>query len=73
MWRRTASLAWAAPEEMDALLRSGAVALDIRDKEEHDAGHLGVFLHISRGKLGMNVAGGVARSRPDDPVLLQRL
>ena len=43
------------PEEVDALLRSGAVALDIRDKEEHDAGHIPGSLHISRGKLEMNV------------------
>jgi phage shock protein E len=43
------------PEEVDALLKSGAVALDIRDKEEHDAGHIPGSLHISRGKLEMNV------------------
>ena len=43
------------PEEVDALLQSGAVALDIRDKEEHDAGHIPGSLHISRGKLEMNV------------------
>ncbi len=43
------------PEEVNALLRSGAVALDIRDKEEHDAGHIPGSLHISRGKLEMNV------------------
>jgi phage shock protein E len=43
------------PQEVDALLRSGAVALDIRDKEEHDAGHIPGSVHISRGKLEMNV------------------
>jgi rhodanese-related sulfurtransferase len=43
------------PEDVDALLRSGAVALDIRDKEEHDAGHIPGSLHISRGKLEMNI------------------
>ena len=43
------------PEEVDALLVAGAVALDIRDKEEHDAGHIPGSLHISRGKLEMNV------------------
>jgi len=43
------------PEEVDALLAAGAVALDIRDKEEHDAGHIPGSLHISRGKLEMNV------------------
>ena len=43
------------PEDVDALLRSGAVALDIRDKEEHDAGHIPGSVHVSRGKLEMNV------------------
>jgi phage shock protein E len=43
------------PEDVEALLQSGAVALDIRDKEEHDAGHIPGSLHISRGKLEMNV------------------
>ncbi|MFM1864104.1 MAG: hypothetical protein RLZ26_2626 [Pseudomonadota bacterium] len=43
------------PEDVDGLLQSGAVALDIRDKEEHDAGHIPGSLHISRGKLEMNV------------------
>lgn len=43
------------PQDVDALLRSGAVALDIRDKEEHDAGHIPGSLHISLGKLEMNV------------------
>jgi phage shock protein E len=43
------------PQEVDALVRAGAVALDIRDKEEHDAGHIPGSLHISRGKLEMNV------------------
>ena len=44
-------------EQVDALLRQGAVALDIRDKEEHDADHLGGSLHVSRGKLEMNIEG----------------
>lgn len=48
------------PEDVDALLRSGAVALDIRDKEEHDAGHIPGSLHISRGKLEMNVEAALA-------------
>lgn len=46
-----------APEEVDSLLKSGAVALDIRDKEEHDAGHIPGSINISRGKLEMNVEG----------------
>ena len=43
------------PEQVDALLAAGAIALDIRDKEEHDADHIAGSLHISRGKLEMNV------------------
>ena len=46
-----------APDQVDALLAQGAVALDIRDKEEHDADHMVGSLHISRGKLEMNVEG----------------
>ena len=45
------------PEEVDALLAAGAVALDIRDKEEHDADHIAGSLHVSRGKLEMNIEG----------------
>lgn len=41
------------PEQVDALLAAGALALDIRDKEEHDADHIKGSLHISRGKLEM--------------------
>ena len=44
-----------APQDVDALLSKGAIALDIRDKEEHDAGHIPGSVHISRGKLEMNV------------------
>lgn len=43
------------PQDVDALVAAGAVVLDIRDKEEHDAGHIPGSLHISRGKLEMNV------------------
>jgi len=45
------------PEQVDTLLAQGAVALDIRDKEEHDADHLLGALHVSRGKLEMNIEG----------------
>ena len=48
-----------APEDVDSLLSSGAVALDIRDKEEHDAGHIMGAINISRGKLEMNVEGAL--------------
>jgi phage shock protein E len=57
----------AAPEEVDTLVAAGAVALDIRDKEEHDAGHIPGSLHVSRGKLEMNIEGVI----PDlDTVIL---
>jgi phage shock protein E len=44
-----------SPEQVNELLAQGAVALDIRDKEEHDAGHLAGSIHLSRGKLEMNI------------------
>lgn len=43
------------PGEVDILIAKGAIALDIRDKEEHDADHIPGSLHVSRGKLEMNV------------------
>ena len=45
------------PEQVDSLLASGAIALDIRDKEEHEADHIVGSLHLSRGKLEMNIEG----------------
>lgn len=49
----------ALPEEVDELMAGGAVALDIRDKEEHDLDHIPGSLHISRGKLEMNGEGAI--------------
>jgi rhodanese-related sulfurtransferase len=46
-----------AADQVDALMKAGAVALDIRDKEEHDAGRIAGSLHVSRGKLEMNIEG----------------
>lgn len=46
-----------APEQVDEWIKEGAIALDIRDKEEHDADHLAGSLHVSRGKLEMNIEG----------------
>lgn len=43
------------PHDVDELLAAGAVALDIRDKEEHEADHIAGSLNISRGKLEMLV------------------
>ncbi len=45
------------PSQVNGLMVQGAVALDIRDKEEHDLNHLPGSLHLSRGKLEMNVEG----------------
>ena len=38
---------------------AGAILLDIRDKEEHDIDHIPGSLHISRGKLEMNIEASV--------------
>lgn len=46
-----------SPDQVDTLLARGAVALDIRDKEEHDADHLDGSVHLSRGKLEMKIEG----------------
>lgn len=43
------------PQDVDRLIADGAIALDIRDKEEHDADHIADSLNISRGKLEMLV------------------
>jgi predicted sulfurtransferase len=40
-----------SPEQVNELLAQGAVALDIRDKEEHDAGHLVGSLQFKTHKL----------------------
>jgi rhodanese-related sulfurtransferase len=44
-----------APEKVDSLMAAGAIALDIRDREEHDTDHIPGSLHVSRGKLEMNI------------------
>lgn len=43
------------PHDVDELIAAGAIALDIRDKEEHDADHITNSVNISRGKLEMLV------------------
>lgn len=43
------------PEHVDRLIAKGAIALDIRDKQEHDIDHIPGSLNISRGKLEMLV------------------
>lgn len=47
------------PHDVDKLVASGAVALDIRDKEEHDADHIPGSAHVSRGKLEMNIEAAI--------------
>ncbi len=44
-----------APADVDDLMSNGAVALDIRDPDEHAAGHIDGSVNISRGKLEMIV------------------
>ena len=48
-----------SPENIDALMAKGAIALDIRDKQEHDVDHILGSLNISRGKLEMLVEGEI--------------
>jgi rhodanese-related sulfurtransferase len=36
-------------------MAAGAIALDIRDKDEHDVDHIAGSRHLSRGKLEMNI------------------
>ena len=45
------------PEQVDALIAAGAIPLDIRDKEEHDADFIEGSVHASRGKLEMIIEG----------------
>jgi rhodanese-related sulfurtransferase len=47
------------PEAVNALLADGVIALDIRDKEEHDVGHIEGSLNISRGTLEMTVEDAI--------------
>ncbi|WLD57691.1 rhodanese-like domain-containing protein [Salinispirillum sp. LH 10-3-1] len=57
--RARAQVSDVTPEQVDDLVTQGAVLLDIRDKEEHDADHIAGSINISRGKLEMNVEGEI--------------
>ncbi len=46
-------------DQVDDLIANGAIALDIRDPDEHAAGHIAGSMNISRGKLEMNVEGQI--------------
>ena len=52
-----AKVAAVDPAEVAALMASGAIALDIRDPDEHANGHIPGSINLSRGKLEMNVEG----------------
>ena len=41
------------PEDVDSLIADGAIALDIRDSEEHQKGHIAGSMNVSRGKREM--------------------
>ncbi|EAR08093.1 rhodanese-like domain-containing protein [Reinekea blandensis] len=43
--------------EVDSRIKEGAVALDIRDPDEHQAGHIPGSRNLSRGKLEMLIEG----------------
>lgn len=47
------------PGTVDERIAKGAIALDIRDPDEHAAGHINGSLNISRGKLEMVVEGKI--------------
>ena len=47
------------PRDVDALIAAGAIGLDIRDKEEHDAGHIDGSINVSRGTLEMKIESRV--------------
>lgn len=56
-----------SPLDVDKLVAAGAIALDIRDKDEHDVDHIAGSSNISRGKLEMNIEQAI----PDlDTVIL---
>lgn len=52
--RAKARVPGTAPDQIARLQAAGAVVLDIRDPDEHAAGHIPGSLHLSRGKLEMN-------------------
>jgi phage shock protein E len=47
------------PSDVDNLMQSGVIALDIRDNEEHDTNHIKGSIHLSRGKLEMLIESKV--------------
>lgn len=55
-----------SPLDVDQLVAAGAIALDIRDKDEHDVDHIAGSRNISRGKLEMNIE----QSIPDLDVVI---
>ncbi|MGH1578412.1 rhodanese-like domain-containing protein [Planktotalea sp.] len=47
----------ASPKDVAELMANGAIALDIRDPDEHAKGHIPGSVNLSRGKLEMNIEG----------------
>jgi len=45
-----------SPEAVKALVKTGAVVIDVRDKEEYDEKHLEGAINISRGTLEMRIS-----------------
>lgn len=54
-----ASVEEVSAADVDALVDRGALLLDIRDREEHDVDAIPGSLHVSRGKLEMDIEGRV--------------
>jgi phage shock protein E len=45
-----------APDEVKTLMQTGAVVIDVRDREEFEDGHIAGATNISRGTLEMRIA-----------------
>lgn len=58
-------------DKVDDFLNIGAAALDIRDSEEHKAGHIAGSINISRGKPEMLVESEIPDLATTLFVLLQ--
>lgn len=56
-----------SPQEAKELIGSGALVLDVRDKEEYEGGHLDGAVNVSRGTLEMRITEVV--SDKDAPIV----
>jgi phage shock protein E len=48
-----------APDKVKTLMQSGAVVIDVRDRDEFESGHIAGATNVSRGTLEMHIAGVV--------------